>query len=63
MSGGALSKVSMKPPAHYDPDKGMKNLAVADAAINHYRRARDPEKLYKAWAAKLKEQRHFCALA
>jgi len=44
---------------HYDPHRGLKNVAVAEAAENHYRRAKDATQLFKAIEAKLNEQRKF----
>lgn len=47
--------------AKYDPDKGLKSIAVAEAAEKHYARAKDPEKLYQAIEAKLTAQADFVA--
>ena len=44
---------------HYDPEKGLKNLAVAEAAEKHFARAKDSTKLFEAIKAKLTEQRNF----
>lgn len=46
-------------PANYEPDKGLKSIAVAEAAEKHFARARDATKLYEAIEAKLGEQRRF----
>ncbi len=46
-------------PTDYDPEKGMKNLAVAEAAEHYFLRAKDATKLYEAIEAKLGEQRRF----
>lgn len=43
----------------YDPDRGLKNVAVADAAIKHYARAKDATKLLAAIRAKLEAQAEF----
>jgi hypothetical protein len=40
----------------YDPDKGLKNIAVAEAAEKHFERAKDATQLYEAIEAKLREQ-------
>ncbi len=45
--------------AHYDPKKGLKAVAVAEAAEKHFARAKDIVKLFEAIEAKLKEQRKF----
>ena len=45
--------------AHYDPEKGLKAVAVAEAAEKHFARAKDIVKLFEAIEAKLKEQRKF----
>lgn len=49
--GGKLQK--------YDPDKGLKRLAVAEVAEKHYARAKDVDMLFKAVEHKLTEQRNF----
>ena len=46
-------------PANYDPDKGLKKLAVAEAAEQYFARAKDSTGLHKAVEAKLGEQRRF----
>ncbi len=46
-------------PASYNPEKGLKKLAVAEAAEKHFARAKDATKLYEAIEAKLVEQRRF----
>lgn len=46
-------------PADYDPDKGLKKLAVAEAAEQYFARAKDSTGLHKAVEAKLGEQRRF----
>jgi hypothetical protein len=43
----------------YDPEKGLKSIAVAEAAENHYARAKDRENLLKAVREKLKAIREF----
>ena len=46
-------------PDDYDPEKGLKVVAVAEAAEIHFARAKDGSKLYEAVEAKLGEQRRF----
>jgi ParB family chromosome partitioning protein len=43
----------------YNPDKGLKQIAVAEAAEKHYARAKDPSKLQQAIRAKLTAQAEF----
>lgn len=43
----------------YDPEQGLKAVAVAEAAEKHFARAKDSTKLYEAITAKLGEQRRF----
>jgi hypothetical protein len=45
--------------AIYDPDQGLKEIVVWEAAEKHYRRAKDATNLYKAVEAKLTAQRDF----
>jgi len=49
--GGKLQK--------YDPDRGLKSIAVAEAAEKHFRRAKDADRLFEAVKLKLTEQRNF----
>jgi phage N-6-adenine-methyltransferase len=44
---------------HYDPDKGLRAVAVAEAAEKHFQRARDATRLLEAVELKLAEQRRF----
>jgi phage N-6-adenine-methyltransferase len=44
---------------HYRPERGLKAIAVAEAAEKHFARAKNPEKLYEAVKAKLTEQRKY----
>ena len=44
---------------HYDPQRALQLMAVAESAENYYRRAKDATKLYEAIEAKLTEQRKF----
>ena len=44
---------------HYDPEKGLKTIAVAETAEKYFARAKDIVKLFEAIEAKLKEQRKF----
>lgn len=46
-------------PENYDPSKGLKTIASAEAAENFYRRAKDVDKLFEAVEIKLTEQRNF----
>lgn len=46
-------------PEHYDPEKGLRKIASAEAAENFWSRAKDHEKLYEAVETKLTEQRNF----
>lgn len=46
-------------PDSYDPAKGLKKAAVAKAAEEHFRRAKDATQLYVAVETKLGEQRRF----
>lgn len=46
-------------PTNYDPERGLKNLAVAEAAEQHFQRAKDSTGLHEAVEAKLGEQRRF----
>lgn len=45
--------------ATYDPQSGLKEIAVAEAAEKHFARAKDSEHLYEAIALKLQAQREF----
>jgi len=42
--------------ALYDPEKGLKSIAIAEAGEKHFRRAKDPTKLFKAIETKIKAQ-------
>jgi hypothetical protein len=44
---------------HYDPQRELKNIAVAEAAKKYFAQAKDATQLYEAIEAKLKEQRKF----
>ena len=46
-------------PTNYDPKRGLKHLAVAEAAERHFKRAKDSTGLHEAVQAKLGEQRRF----
>jgi len=56
---GALSKTSRAGLAKYSPDKGLKTIAIAEAAEKHYARAKDATKLQQAIRAKLQAQAEF----
>ena len=43
----------------YDPDKGLKTIAVAEVAEKHYARAKDASKLEAAIRLKLTAQAEF----
>lgn len=43
----------------YDPERGLKSVAVAEAAEKHFARAKDADGLYEAIKAKLMAQRDF----
>jgi len=45
--------------AHYDPERGLKAVAVAEAAEKHFARAKDLQQLEKAVKSKLSAQRKF----
>src|SRR5438093_758043 len=46
-------------PADYDPERGLKTMAAAEAAEQYYRRAKDVRMLNEAVMRKLVEQRNF----
>ncbi len=56
---GELAKPVAGLPDNYEPEKGIKKIAVASAAEEHWRRAMDAEKLFEAIEIKLTEQRRF----
>jgi hypothetical protein len=43
----------------YDPDRGLKEIAISEAAEKHWARARNRDKLYEAVKVKLTEQRRY----
>ena len=45
--------------ARYEPEKGLKEISVAEAAEKHYARAKDATRLLKAMELKLKAIREF----
>jgi phage N-6-adenine-methyltransferase len=45
--------------AHYDPEQGLKAVAVAETAERYWRRAKDARRLLEAVELKLTEQRQF----
>ena len=45
--------------ARYEPEKGLKEISVAEAAEKHYARAKDATRLLKAMELKLKAIRQF----
>jgi phage N-6-adenine-methyltransferase len=54
-----LAKRSDQRLSKYDPEKGLKTIAVADAAVTHFARAKDATKLQTAIRAKLTAQAEF----
>jgi phage N-6-adenine-methyltransferase len=44
---------------HYDPERGLKTIAVAEAGERHWRRAKNTDKLFEAIAAKIKAQAEY----
>jgi phage N-6-adenine-methyltransferase len=55
----SLVRTSSRIPQKYDPSKGLKSIAVAEAAERHYKRVKDLKMLGAAVEAKLTEQRNF----
>lgn len=55
----ALSKRSRAGLAKYEPQQGLKRIAVAEAAEKHFARAKDATQLQKAIRAKLEAQAEF----
>jgi hypothetical protein len=45
--------------AHYDPERGVKTIAVLDGIVRHYAQAKDATKLKAAIRAKLEAQAEF----
>ena len=43
--------------SNYDPERGLKSVAVAEAAERHFRRAKDATRLLEGVELKLSEQR------
>lgn len=54
-----VSKHSTGSLTKYDPDRGLKTVAAAEAAVKHYARAKDASKLQQAIRAKLEAQAEF----
>ena len=59
MSGAIIKGDAPGLPTDYDPEKGLKGVAVAEAAEKYYARAKDRTRLQEAIEAKLGEQRRF----
>ena len=62
MEKGEMSTLAKRPKGavqKYNPEKGLKTIAVAETAEKYYRRAKDPEKLTQAVEVKLTAQREF----
>ena len=55
----AVAKRDAGLPADYSPEKGLKSIAVAEAAEKYFARAKDATGLYEAIEAKITEQRRF----
>ena len=55
----ALRRTTRGDLSRYDPDKGLKTIAVAGAAEKHFARAKDATKLRQAIRAKLEAQAEF----
>src|SRR5258705_279177 len=45
--------------AQYDPDKGLKTIAIAKAAESHFSRAKNADRLFEAIEVKLTAQREY----
>jgi ParB family chromosome partitioning protein len=58
-TNGALVKVRQGSLSLYDPDRGLKTIAVADAAEKHWRRAKDVTNLFKAIDKKITAQAEY----
>jgi hypothetical protein len=43
-------------PAHYNPEKGLRTIAIAEAGEKHWRRAKDSTQLFTAIEAKVRAQ-------
>ena len=57
--GGFLSQRHSTDLSKYNPEKGLKTVAIAEVAERHARRAKDATRLLKAVELKLTEQRKF----
>lgn len=57
--GAALSRTSRAGLAKYDPQKGVKKIAVLEMAEKHFAKAKDASQLKKAIRAKLDAQAEF----
>lgn len=55
----ALIKRSRQDLAKYNPEKGVKKIAVLEMAEKHYAKAKDAEQLRKAIRSKLDAQSEF----
>jgi hypothetical protein len=56
---GQIVEFNPRQISNYDPHKGLKGIAVAEAAERLFARAKDTEQLYEAIKAKLQAQRDF----
>jgi phage N-6-adenine-methyltransferase len=59
MTDGEIVEFNPRQLSNYDPHKGLKGIAVAEAAERLFARAKDTEQLYEAIKAKLQAQRDF----
>lgn len=55
----SLAKTSRGDLAKYDPNKGIKKIAVLEMAEKHWSKAKDADQLRKAIRAKLEAQAEF----
>jgi len=56
---GALVRQPPSTPERYEPDQGVKTIALAEVAERYFRRAKDATRLLEAVELKLAEQRKF----
>jgi DNA N-6-adenine-methyltransferase (Dam) len=64
--GGVMNDIaprssSTRDVAIYDPERGLKEIAVAEAGEKHWARAKNPDKLFEAIELKLEAQRDYVA--
>jgi len=56
---GKLSKRQSSDISKYEPEKGLKTIAVAEIAEKYFKRAKDADQLFEAISMKLTEQRKY----